>query len=195
MIFFLTYLRLAVKGRQNIPCEGGFILAGNHASYLDPVAFGVASPRHLSYMARGTLFRNRFFGWLLRKVSVFPLKRSSADPGAIKEALRRLKNGDGLLLFPEGTRIQSGTMAQGLAGAAFLARKSGVPVVPACIEGSDRAMPKKARVIAPFQVRVIFGEPIVFRQQEQISDQDFVNEIMRRIAALQSGCKGPISRC
>ncbi|MFH0877245.1 MAG: lysophospholipid acyltransferase family protein [Candidatus Omnitrophota bacterium] len=184
-VFLYTYSRLRASGRHNIPRCGGFIMAANHVSYLDPPALAAACPRHMSYMGRDTLFGNRFLGWVFKNVSVFPLKRNSADFGALKEALRRLKNGDGLLLFPEGTRSPDGKIARGLAGVAFLARKSGVPVVPARVDGSERAMPKTSKWIAPFRIRVVFGEPFVFRQGKYASDQDFVAEVMSRIAALK----------
>lgn len=187
-IFFHCYLFIEVKGQSHIPRNGGFILAGNHASYLDPVAFGVACPRFLNYMTRDTLFRNPFFSWLLRHVGAFPLKRNSADISAIKEALKRLEQGKGLLLFPEGTRSATGQMAGGLEGVGFLARKGAVPVVPAYVEGTDQALPKGSKFIKPTRIKVIFGEALVFPQEAAFSDKEMTQEIMRRIAALKDLC-------
>jgi 1-acyl-sn-glycerol-3-phosphate acyltransferase len=187
-IFFHCYLFTEVKGQNHIPRKGGFILAGNHASYLDPVAFGVACPRFLNYMARDTLFRNPFFGWVLRHVGSFPLRRNFADLGAIKEALKRLGEGKGLLLFPEGTRSATGEMAGGLEGVGFLARKGNVPVIPAYVIGTDKAMPKGSKFIKPTRLKVIFGEVLVFPQETPLSDKEMTVQIMRRIAALKDLC-------
>ncbi|MGE5279285.1 MAG: lysophospholipid acyltransferase family protein, partial [Deltaproteobacteria bacterium] len=73
------FFRLRVRGRENFPSAGGFILAGNHVSFLDPVVFGAPCPRGLYYMARDTLFGRPFFGWFLRRIHAFPLKRRAAD--------------------------------------------------------------------------------------------------------------------
>ena len=188
-VFFHLYLKTKVIGDKNIPPRGSFIVAGNHVSFLDPVAFGIASPRRLNYMARDTLFRNRLFGWVLRHVSVFPLKRNSANIGAIKEALRRLGNGEGLLLFPEGTRSANGCLKDPLEGVGFLARKSGASVIPAYVQGTDKALPKGAKFIKPKAIRVIFGEAVVFPQDKNLSDEDVTAEIMRRIAVLRDSLR------
>lgn len=187
-IFFHCYLFTEVKGQNHIPRKGGFILAGNHVSYLDPVAFGVACPRFLNYMARDTLFLNPFFGWLLRHVGAFSLKRNFADISAIKEALKRLGQGKGLLLFPEGTRSATGEIAGGLEGVGFLARKGNVPVIPAYVMGTDKALPKGAKFIKPTRLKMVFGEALVFPQETAFSDKEMTLQIMRRIAALKDLC-------
>lgn len=179
------YLPTVVKGKKNIPERGGFILACNHVSYLDPVIFGISCPRQLNYMARESLFENRLFGWFLAHVNVFAIKRYSADIGAIKEALARLKIGGGLLLFPEGTRSINGRLGEGQEGVGFLARKSNVPVVPAFIKGTEKAMPKGAKFIKPARLTVVFGPVMKFPADGGVSDKAWANEIMRQIAFLK----------
>ena len=181
----LIYLPTTVKGEKNIPRKGGFILACNHVSYLDPVIFGISCPRQLNYMARESLFKNSFFGWLLARVNVFTIKRYSADIGAIKEALRRLKTGGGLLLFPEGTRSSDGRIGEGLEGVGFLVRKSNVPVIPAFIKGTQKAMPKGAKFIKPARITVVFGPAISFSEENCASDKVRTNVIMRQIRLLK----------
>jgi 1-acyl-sn-glycerol-3-phosphate acyltransferase len=178
------FFRFDVKGKENIPSVGGFILAGNHVSYLDPIVFGVACPLKLNYMARDTLFRNPFAAWALRHANVFPLKRNSADVGALKEALRRLKSGGGILLFPEGTRSVDGEVQEALQGVGFLARKSGVTVVPAFVKGTQNALPKGAKSLRPAPIEVIFGKPVVWTGGGSVSDRDITQTIMQHIVSL-----------
>ncbi len=179
------YLPTTVKGEKNIPKKGGFILACNHVSYLDPVIFGISCPRPLNFMARESLFDNRVFGWLLARVNVFPIKRYSADIGAIKEALRRLKIGSGILLFPEGTRSSDGRIGEGLEGVGFLARKSNAPVIPAFIKGTQKAMPKGAKFVKPARLTVVFGPAIRFSEEGCASDKVRTDEIMTQIELLK----------
>ena len=178
--------RFNVKGKENVPSAGGFILAGNHVSYLDPIVFGVACPRKLNYMARDTLFRNPFAAWALRHANVFPLKRNSADLGAIKEALRRLRSGGGILLFPEGSRSIDGKVQEGLEGVGFLARKSALPVVPMFIKGTQVALPKKARRVRLAKIEVVFGPAMTFPKEGVFLDRQITEAIMQRIVSLKT---------
>lgn len=181
----LILFPIRAQGRGHVPVRGGFILACNHVSYLDPVVFGVACPRPLSFMARDTLFRNPIFGGFLSSVNVFPVKRASADIGAIKEALRCLKKGQGVLLFPEGTRGKGTEVGEGSTGVAFLARKARVPVVPAFVDGTERVLPRGAKMFRPSVVRVIFGEPISPEEKKWASDREMTADVMKRIASLE----------
>ena len=122
----------------------------------------------------------------LRHVNVFSLKRNSADVGALKEALRRLKSGGGILLFPEGTRSVDGEVHEGLQGVGFLARKSGVTVVPAFVKGTQNALPKGAKSLKPSPIEVIFGEPVVWKGSEEVSDLDITKAIMQRLVSLKA---------
>jgi 1-acyl-sn-glycerol-3-phosphate acyltransferase len=163
---FLSFLlckllfRLEIKGRNNIPRTGGFIVASNHVSYLDPIILGIACPRELNFMARHDLFTIPFLGTLLRNVRAFPLRRSFADLTSIKEALRRLHQAGGLVLFPTGTRFSEGKDNDVQPGIGFMTAKAGVPVVPAFINGTHKALSRYARFIKPHKVRVYFGRPI-----------------------------------
>lgn len=157
-LFCKLFFHFEVIGRRNIPKSGGFILVSNHASFLDPVFLSASCPRVLNFMARDSLFRNPVFGWWLLDVGVFPVKRWSGDLSAIRAAVRRLKSGRGLGLFPEGTRSPDGEIRDFSQGFALLADKAGVPVVPARVIGSYRALGKGSKMIRPVKVRVVFGE-------------------------------------
>ena len=160
-------------------------MCGNHVSYLDPPVFGVACPRAMHFMARDTLFKKKNFAWILRQVNAFPLKRNAADIWALKEALRVLKAGRGLLLFPEGTRTVGGDLGKPQAGVGFLVRKSGVPVIPAYVEGSDRALPKQEKKFHFFRpIHVQIGKPF-YPDCKTLTDEEVSLHVMEKIRELR----------
>jgi len=174
---------IQVFGREHIPQKGGFILAGNHVSYLDPLVLGSACPRRLDYMAKEELFYNRLFSWILYQVGCFPVKRDSADLSALKQAIRRVRQGNGLLLFPEGSRRFDGDQAQPHAGIGFLAAKLNVPVVPGFVQGTDLALPKGGRFIRRVKISVYFGHEISI--DRNLPYQDIAQTIMVNIRQLE----------
>lgn len=174
--------RLRVFGKKYIPQEGGFIIASNHFSYLDPIAIGVACPRRLNFMARDDLFYNPFFSWLMTTLGAFPVKRHSPDSSALKEAIKRVRNGQPLVLFPEGTRGPGGLSLGPQAGIGFLVAKLDVPVIPAFVKGTDRALPKGARFIRPKRIFVYFGKEICIERRQPY--QDISRRIMEEIRRL-----------
>ena len=159
-LFLIIFTGFRVYGAGNVPRKGGFILAGNHVSHLDPPALASASPRVLHFMARDTLFNNRVLGWIIGSCNSFPVRRGEADLGAIKEAVRRLKNGKVLLIFPEGTRSQSGEIQAAQPGIGYLSLMAGVPILPAYVKGTDEAMPKGAQSIKRVRISVYFGNMV-----------------------------------
>jgi len=182
LILFKIAFRFKAFGKKNIPKRGAFILASNHISYLDPIALGIACPRKLNFMARHDLFSNYLFSKWLSCVGVFPVKRNSADLSALKEAMRRLKNGAGLVLFPEGSRGFEGDSNQPQPGIGFLAAKLNVPVVPAFVKGSQEALPRGAKFIKPVEVSVYFGKQIII--ERRMPYQDIAGLIMENIRHL-----------
>lgn len=179
ILIFKILFRFKVKGAEYIPKKGGFILASNHFSYLDPVALGVACPRRLSFMARHDLFCKPLFSWLISNLGAFPVKRGSADLSALKEAMQRIKKGNSLVLFPEGTRRFDRTSFEPHPGIGFLAIKLNVPVIPVVISGTDKALPKGSKFIRPRKVSVQFGKQIYIDKKQ--SYQDIAHLIMKNI--------------
>ena len=176
------FFHLEIRGRRFIPQKGGFIVVSNHASFLDPIVLGVSTNRILNYAARDTLFRNRFFGWLLRQCGSFPIRRWSADLSAVKEAVRRLKKGAGLVVFPEGTRSQDGQVQEITRGFVLLAKKAGVPIIPAWISGSAKAWGKGRKMITLAKIKVAFGRP--FYVESGLSHSQIAEETFRQIKLL-----------
>lgn len=179
---FKVLLSFTAEGKENIPKKGGFILASNHVSYLDPIALGVGCPRKLSFIARQDLFFNPLLGRWLSGVDVIPLKRDSADISALKEAIRRVKNGKPVVLFPEGSRRHDGLSGEPRAGIGFLAAKLGVPVIPAFVSGTEKVLPRHAKFIKPHKVSVRFGQQINI--ERRMPYQDSARLIMEQIRHL-----------
>lgn len=157
---FLSFLFFPrrVIGWEDVPAHGAYILASNHISNLDPVVMGISTPRRLHFMAKIELFKNPLVGWWLKQLWTFPIKRGEADFGALKESLKYLKKGDPVLVFPEGTR-RIDKAIKPPPGSGFLAMKSGAPVVPVYVRGSDKAMPPGSKFFKRSLVTVTYGKP------------------------------------
>lgn len=177
-VIFKILFRLGVKGADKVPAHGGVIVASNHASYLDPLILGVALNRQATYMAKEGLFRVPLIGAFVRSFS-FPVKRGRPQPSTIKEAIQRLNNGELIVMFPEGGRSADGSLLDAKRGVGLIAAMSGARVVPALIEGTDRALPVGARVIRPAKVRVVFGDVIEAKGRE--GGRGFQERIVRDI--------------
>jgi 1-acyl-sn-glycerol-3-phosphate acyltransferase len=173
-----------VFGARNLPRTGGALLVSNHQSYLDPVLVALALERECCFMARDSLFRNPIFRHLIERLNAIPVKRGTADLGAVKAALRRLKRGMRLVVFPEATRSVDGTIALMQAGVVLLARKAGVPIVPTLIAGAYRAWPRHARFVRPSPIRVAYGEPVSPDHVKSLSDSECINLVRDRILQL-----------
>ncbi|NLE64765.1 MAG: 1-acyl-sn-glycerol-3-phosphate acyltransferase [Elusimicrobia bacterium] len=167
-----------ITGRENVPKKGGLILASNHESNIDPILLPVASPRQMRFMAKEELFRNPFLGWAIRTGGGFPIQRGRADRGALQEFLKQIDLGYPVLIFPQGTR--GGENPQ--SGVGFLAANSGVPVVPVRIRGTDKVLPKGAKVPRRISVTVTFGRPLTFSKDKPYDE--IAREVMTAIRAL-----------
>jgi len=175
-----TTFRYRVVGAEKVPRTGGLVVAANHVSNFDPPLLGVALPRPVSYMAKKELFAMPVLGQLIPRLNAFPVDRQAGGTAALRAALRMLKEGRCVGIFPEGGRNVSGTNEE-KAGAAFLAAASGAPVVPAAIVGT--------RKLRPFaRVTVAFGDPMTVTRDRQSDGADVEKgaaEIMQRIRALE----------
>jgi len=158
--FLKLFFRLKVRGAGNLPDTGGALIACNHQSYLDPIIIGGTSRRPVVFMARDTLFRNRLFARLIRKCNAFPVRRGKLDRKALQTAVDKLRAGRLLLLFPEGTRTDDGSIRELHSGAVMLAHKANVPIVPAAINGAFQAWPKTHRLFRFKPVSITYGEPM-----------------------------------
>lgn len=155
------FFRGEVAGLQHLPASGSFLIAANHASFLDPPFIGSQVPRQIAYFARKTLWKRGFASWWLDTVGTIPVDRDGGqDVSAIKRVLKALKDDRGLILFPEGTRTLDGHLQKPKAGVGLIACRAQVPVVPVRIFGSFEACGKGRALRLGTPVSIVFGPPI-----------------------------------
>jgi len=185
------FFRGETVGLEHLPRRGAFLIAANHASFLDPPFIGCQVPRQIAYFARKTLWKPGLASWWLDTVGTIPVERDGGqDVSAIKRVLKALKEDKGLILFPEGTRSPDGLLKEPKAGVGLIACRAQVPVIPARIYGSFTAYGKGQPLRLGTPVTVVFGPPLApavyddpaaGKERYQLASQ----RIFARIAQLQ----------
>ncbi len=183
--------RIRVVGESYVPREGGVIVAANHNSYFDIPLLGCVLSRRADNIAKSELFSNPIVAFFFRALGGFPVRRGTIDRQAIGEAVRRLKAGHLLAMYPEGTRSKDGRLQPPKPGIGMIVAQSGVKVVPAYLRGTAPVRPFR-------RVTVIFGKPLDFKKEiDQIehAEKEGINpkmlyatisqEIMNQIAVLE----------
>jgi 1-acyl-sn-glycerol-3-phosphate acyltransferase len=188
-VVFDMFFRGEVIGLDHLPRQGGFLVAANHASFLDPPLIGCQISRQIAYFARKTLWKGGLASWWLDTVGTIPVDRDGGqDVSAIKRVLRALRDERGLILFPEGTRTNDGRLQSAKPGVGFIAVKTQVPVVPVRIFGSYEAYGKGRSLKLGTPVTVVFGRPLLPAQYDepkagkeraQIASERIMQEIAR----------------
>lgn len=181
-LIIAVLIRFRVLGLHNVPTRGAFIIASNHLSWADIPFIPVRLRRKVVYMAKEEYFNSRM-AWIVRLLGAFPVKRGEVDRQALHAAEEQLKKGNILVIYPEGTRSRTRTMAKAHAGMGMIALRTGVPVVPVAIWGSEKAL-KEFRP----RVTVRYGKPMVFKPAgKKITREDIdqaTDQVMRSIAAM-----------
>ena len=179
IIVFLVYIfnvivfRVKCVGQENIQNKGAYIICANHTSNWDAPILVSNLKRKVYVMAKAELFKNKFIHWFGEKCCVFPVKRGKKDLESIKYALKVLKSGEMLMIFPEGTRngLEKNGKAQN--GAAFLALKTGTPVIPVGVKGEFKFRHK---------VTITYGKPIDFsKYKEDKPEKEILDEVSKEI--------------
>jgi 1-acyl-sn-glycerol-3-phosphate acyltransferase len=158
----------------------------NHQSNFDPVLVGLASHRRLNFLARQTLFRFAPFRWLISSLDSIPIDRDGTGLGGLKETLKRLKRGEMVLIFPEGTRTSDGEIAPLKPGFVAIARRAGVPLLPVAIDGAFQAWPRWRKLPGRSVIQVAFGPPIGPDQLAGLDDEQLMSEVAKRLQACLS---------
>ena len=193
---FLVVFRPHVRGKENVPATGPFIIASNHLSFIDSMAIPLMSPRRVGYLAKAEYFTTPGVrGWLTRTLftalGALPVERGThrAAQAALDTALGVLQAGGGFGVYPEGTRSRDGRLARGKTGVAWLALTADCPVVPVAILGTDRIQPIGATWWRPHRFSVTFGEPLTFPEHRGKAGngrarREVTDRIMEAIAEL-----------
>lgn len=170
-IIFKYCFRWKILGYKNIPERGPLIICSNHISWFDPPLVGcMIRRRKVYFMAKEELFKFFLFGWVLRKIGVFPVKRGLPDRRAIRQALKLLGEGKVVGMFPEGRRSKTGRLQEPLNGVALIALKSRAPILPVAIIGPYRL----------FQpVKVVIGSLLTF---EDFTDRKNKTEVLKQVS-------------
>ncbi|MEY4394640.1 MAG: hypothetical protein RL595_1889 [Planctomycetota bacterium] len=176
--YFYTFLfSLRKQGGNNIPKTGPVLLIANHESFLDPISVGLTSTRNLCYLARKTLFKNPWLSSYLKAVGVFPVDLDGVAKEGIRATLDLLQKNKVVLLFPEGTRSETGNVQNLQPGIFLLAKKSGAPILPVGIAGAYDALPRTTLIpnFCPLfkegkngAMAVSIGKPVTPAQLEEM---------------------------
>jgi 1-acyl-sn-glycerol-3-phosphate acyltransferase len=181
VVFVRIWNRVSVDGREHIPPHGAFVLAPVHRSNMDTPYASTTTRRRLRFMGKDSLWKQKAPGWFLSALGGFPVSRGSADREALRRCAEVLQAGEPLVVFPEGERKSGPVVAPLFEGAAYLAARAGVPIVPVGIGGSERVMPKGARFIRPRKVAVVIGEPLQVASDGGRVPRAAIHDLTRRL--------------
>ena len=186
-VFCQLFFRIRVYGMENIPRRGGFLIISNHQSFLDPILAGIFIKRHMHFLARDTLFRNKFLGSIIASVNTIPVRRGEADLGAMKAIIAKLKANCGVCLFPEGTRSIDGKISVFKPGFGLLCRRGHAAVVPTVIDGAFEAWPKNKKFFsAGAKITISYGKCITAEQIKSISDRELAEKLTGTLRKMQN---------
>jgi 1-acyl-sn-glycerol-3-phosphate acyltransferase len=191
-LFTLVY-RARFFGVPNIPDAGGLLIIANHQSHLDPPLVGVGiRRRNMAAIAREGLFRVFVLGFLLRRVGCIPIKEDAGDAGAMRTAIEQLKRGRVVVIFPEGSRSLDGSLHPFKRGAWLLMMRSGVPVLPAAVEGCFDAWPRHRALPRLWgrRVAVNFGRPIPFAELKALGQVAGLERLAAEVETLRLDLRG-----
>jgi 1-acyl-sn-glycerol-3-phosphate acyltransferase len=183
------FFRFRIIHRERMIQSGPVILAMNHQSYLDPPLAGTACDRAIYFLARRTLLNVPLLGGVLPKLNVIPVNQEGVDRSAIKAVIRILQAGNGVLVFPEGSRTLDGTLQAAEPGIGLIIAKTLAPVVPMRIFGAREALPRHGGRVRFVPITLVIGEPIFFSAGDmELGGKDLYarlsDRVMKAIAAL-----------
>lgn len=198
---FQTILQCEAYGADLVPKTGPFLLACNHSSNLDPFLAGSFISRDIYFFARKTLFKPGFANWVLKKFNAIPVDRDGGkDVSALKRVLELLSQGEGVLIFPEGTRSPDGRIQTAKRGVGMMACRAQVPVVPVHIIGSFDVWGKGGKLpkFLPGRITLVYGQPLYPQdydpgQADPDRYQKAADTILNKIVSLSSPAHNPMS--
>ena len=188
-LFCILIFDIRVYGEENVPDEGGFLLVSNHQSYLDPVFCGVALKRRLHFLARSSLFSNWFFRFLILSLNAISVERGTADVSAMKKVISKLKESNGVCLFPEATRTKDGKISAFKPGFGLLCRRGDAAIVPVVIDGAFECWPRHKKIFSRGRVVVCYGKVVTAEQSKQMGDRKLAERLTEALRQMQNDCR------
>ena len=155
------FWRVRIIDRRNLPRSGPYVIAPVHRSNIDTLLAGCLTRRRIRFMGKDSLWKYGWSGALFSSLGGFPVHRGTPDREALRTCEEAVRGGEPVVLFPEGTRQSGAKLHPLFEGAAFVAARAGVPLIPVGIGGSEWAMPKGSNRIRPVKVVMVVGEPIL----------------------------------
>lgn len=189
-----VFYKQRLYNRHVEPAEGGVVYISNHQSFLDPILVTNALCRPGNYMARDSLFRQPRFRRLIESVNAFPIRRGRADTGALKEAMRRLKHGRTVVVFPEGTRTRDGRIGAFLPGMSVLSQRAAAWTVPVVIDGAYETWPRSQTLPRPGRIYVEYGRPIPQDEAKALTAEALVQRVRETMIAMQTRLRARLGK-
>ena len=171
---------------MKVPGKGGFLLVCNHQCLLDPMFAVIPVTRQFCFAARDSLFRIPLLGWLIRTYNSIPIKRGKPDLAAVKLCVERLKQGYGLIIFPEATRTQDGKIDELKPGFGLLARRANVPIIPVVIDGAFECWPKHRMLPSLGKIHLAYGDPIPPEKIASLDDRELAKYLTVTLREMQA---------
>ncbi|OGL40166.1 MAG: hypothetical protein A3C43_09115 [Candidatus Schekmanbacteria bacterium RIFCSPHIGHO2_02_FULL_38_11] len=184
---FKLYFRLESINAKNIPAKGGVIIVANHSSFIDALFIAATVPRKIGFMMLQSFYKKPVLNWFCRDITCIPVPDNESGHQALRRAIEYLKEGNTLSIFPEGGRSDDGKLKEAKTGTAFIALKTGIPVIPAGIIGNFKAYSKHHLVPRPYKITVRYGKPMVFEKKNKITRNELNSTtqlIMEKIKGL-----------
>lgn len=186
---FIAFFSYRVIGKEKLVTEGPVLIASNHESFLDPPLVGIAYDKEVYYLARKTLFRG-FGAWLYPRLNSIPVDQERPDMTSLKTIIKLLKQGQQVVVFPEGARTLDGELQEGQPGTGLIVAKSKAVVQPVRIFGARQALPRGSSKMNFCPITLVVGDPITFSPEELKAKgreeyQKISDKIMEEIAKLE----------
>jgi 1-acyl-sn-glycerol-3-phosphate acyltransferase len=180
-ILFTLFYRIRVHGLENYPAHDGMLVCLNHQSNLDPLIAGVICPRPVNYLGKHSLFTYAPMAWFFGWNDTIAIDREAGGIGGMKETLRRIKRGESVAMFPEGTRCPDGEIHSLKLGFCSVAKRTKSTLMPIGFDGAFQAYPRTQILPRAGRIHAVMGQPIPFEEYESLADQELADLLELRI--------------
>ena len=184
-LFFMIFYGVRFYGRNNLPESGAVVVISNHQSHYDPPLIAAGLHRRLNFLARKSLFKFKPFAWLIDMLDAIPLDKEGIGFAGIMESLKRLKNGEVILVMPEGERTWNGKIAPFLPGSLVLAQRTKSAILPTAINGCYEAFPRTQKFPTLWgRFRVVYGKPLLYDDIKDLAEEELRRLCENKVAEL-----------